>query len=319
MPVFRIDETRDDAVGTGRAHGRVRQTDYDNRMAEIEEKNNITEEEKAAYKKMSDVAGYFIERNFMRNNCGIAEKIIQLRKLLCVSDLTSIPKITYSAAYRAQIENSTAVSPYVLFAWQRLCEIETGETKTAARFDAGRLRESIPEIKKQMFESDAMTMSENLRNIFSECGVAFGIVRHFRGAPVQGFIKRTDAGKAILCVTFRGKSADRFWFTLFHEIGHLVNVDLNNRFVDFDSVKSETEDAADLFARDALIGRRQYEKIIDSEKYANLSDIKRFAKDIGVPHWILIGRLHKDEWLDWKCFSREIPKFEWENISSSNA
>ena len=101
MPVFRIDETRDDVVGTGRAHGRVRQTDYDNRMAEIEEKNNITEEEKAAYKKMSDVAGYFIERNFMRNNCGIAEKIIQLRKLLCVSDLTSIPKITYSAAYRA--------------------------------------------------------------------------------------------------------------------------------------------------------------------------------------------------------------------------
>ena len=81
---------------------------------------------------MSDVAGYFIERNFMRNNCGIAEKIIQLRKLLCVSDLTSIPKITYSAAYRAQIANSTAVSPYVLFAWQRLCEIETGETKTAA-------------------------------------------------------------------------------------------------------------------------------------------------------------------------------------------
>lgn len=41
-------------------------------------------------------------------------------------------------------------------------------------------------------------------------------------SPVQGFIRKND-NKIILSMTIRRAFADEFWFTLFHEIGHLLN------------------------------------------------------------------------------------------------
>ncbi len=284
---------------------------YDAYLADLEEKNGITDEETAIYKKMKDIVDYFLSVNIMHNNCGIPEKIIQLRKLLCVTNLTVIPKITYNAAYRAQVTTNTAVDPYILFAWQRLCEIQTSDAKINNSFDSKKLSDSIPEIKKQMFEIDPNTMIKNLKSIFAKCGIAFEVVHHFRGAPVQGFIKESDNGRVILCVTIRGKSADRFWFSLFHEVGHLLNGDLSTRFIDFNTVKSEMEDNADAFARDTLIDPDHYKKMLRSGDLHDLDYIKQFAKHEGVPYWIVIGRLHSDEWLDWSRFTHEIPRFEW--------
>ena len=272
--------------------------EYDDYMAEIEEKNGITEEETAICKKMKDIVDYFIKVKVMYNNCGIPEKIMQLRKILRVTSLTVIPQITYNAVYRAQVKTSTAVDPYILFAWQRLCEIQTEQVKIAVQFDSKKLSDSIPAIKKQMFETNPNAMISNLKSIFAECGVAFDVVYHFRGAPVQGFIKESDNGKVVLCITIR-------------EVGHLLNGDLSTRFVDFDTVRSEMEDNADSFARDTLINPDHYKKMLAANNFHDLAYIKRFAQYEDVPHWIVIGRLHSDEWLDWSYFAHEVPKFEW--------
>ena len=303
----KLDIALGDDSGTWAAY----QTEYNAYMAEIEEKNGITEEETEIFKRMKDIIEYFIDMKMMHNNCGIPEKIIQLRKILCVTNLTVIPKITYNAAYRAQIKTGTNIDPYILFAWQRLCEIQTKNADISVQFNSKKLNDSIPEMKRQMFEQNPDIMIEHLKTIFAKCGVAFDVVHHFRGAPVQGFIKESDNGRVILCVTIRGKSVDRFWFSLFHEVGHLLNGDLSTRFVDFDTVKSEMEDNADSFARDILINPEHYKKMLNTNNYYNLSYIKQFAKDEGVPHWVVIGRLHSDEWLDWSDFAHEIPKFEW--------
>ena len=162
-----------------------------------------------------------------------------------------------------------------------------------------------------MFETNPDQMIDNLKNIFGDCGVSFEVVHHFRGAPVQGFIKQTENDRVILCLTIRGKQADRFWFSLFHEIGHLVNGDLNLRFVDFSSSNNEAEAKADTFARDAIIEPMLYKKWIATDRFHSLDDIKAFSHIAGVPYWITIGRLHNDEWLDWSYFAHETPAFEW--------
>ena len=245
----------------------------------------------------------------MHNDCGDTEKVLQLRQILCVSDLTVIPNITYNAAYRAQINANTRIDPYVLFAWQRLCEKQMERDAFIGSFSIEMLRANITTIKRVMF-SDFSKIQEELRKIFHTCGIGFGVVHHFRGAPVQGFIKRTDKGRVILCLTIRGKAADRFWFSLFHEIGHILNGDLDTRFVDFDSIKTASENAADQFARDALIPPMEYRKLLDSGTYTSYASIERFSNSIGVPAWIVIGRLHSDEWLDWSVFAKSIPSYQ---------
>lgn len=287
------------------------QTAYDNFMADLDEILGITSEERDAFKRMSEVVSYFIKHHLMYDNCETAEKIMQLRQVLCVNKLTVIPEITYNAAYRAQINKDTRVDPYVLFAWQRMCELQTEDMQIDVPFDADRLAACIPDIKQQMFEPDPMKMVAALKNLFAQCGIAFDVVHHFRRAPVQGFIKQTKPNKVILCVTIRGKGADRFWFSLFHEIGHLLNGDLTTRFVDFESVKAEIEDKADSYARNTLLDPSLYRAFIAEGNYTALKEIKKFARTVGVPHWVVVGRLHKDEYLDWSLLAHETPNFEW--------
>ena len=73
------------------------------------------------------------------------------------------------------------------------------------------------------------------------------------------------------------------------------------------------EDNADSFARDALINPDHYKKMLAAGNCHDLECIERFAKHEGVPYWIVIGRLHSNEWLDWSIYAHETPKFEWIN------
>ena len=282
---------------------------YDRELLEFEEVNNITESEISVLKSLKHVIEFMASGNWINLNSNEAEKVLQLRKILAVSNLNAIPNISYNAAYRAQVATNINVDTYVLYAWQRICEIITKNIVVSDVLNIGLLKKRIPEIKKLMFE-DVNVVQSKLEKIFAECGIAFKIVKHFHGAPVQGFIKRTDEGKMILCMTIRQSRADIFWFTLFHEIGHIVNGDIKNKFIDFDSVQSDTEAKADAFARDTLMDAQEYKKFVVQRDYS-LNAIDLFSKKQGVESYIVIGRLQSDRILEWNQYSDRIVYYKW--------
>lgn len=286
------------------------QSKYDAEQLQIREENEITQEEIQILKPLHDIMAYFIDRGYMHNDCGDPSKVMQMRDFLRISDLTMIPKITYNAAYRAQLTSNIKVDPYVLFAWQRLCEKETDGIEVNKAVDKEILRSNIPHIKSLMF-GNINAGIQKLQEIFAECGIAFQVVKNFRGAPVQGFIKETAEGRLILCLTIRGKRADRFWFTLFHEIAHILNGDYKIRFVDFDSVQGKAEELADSFARDELIPPEQYRRFISSKDCTSWESIESFARCVGVKSFIVLGRLQKDEYLDWSDHANKVVRYDW--------
>jgi len=286
------------------------QAEYDAYQAGLQEEFEISQEEIDLLKPLRDIMSFFIERGYMHNNCGDASKVIQLREFLQISDLTQIPKITYNAAYRAQLTTNVKVDPYVLFAWQRLCEKETEGISTNKSIDKDLLRSSVGRIKKAMFGSINKGIYE-VQEILAECGIAFQVVQNFRGAPVQGFIKETAEGRLILCLTIRGKRADRFWFTLFHEIAHILNGDNKTRFVDFDSVQGKAEQLADQYASDTLIAPEKYRRFILSRDCTSWDRITAFAEAVEVKPFIVLGRLQNDGYLDWSDYPDKVIRYEW--------
>ena len=66
-----------------------------------------------------------------------------------------------------------------------------------------------------------------------------------------------------MVLTIRGAFADIFWFSLFHELGHIVNGDIGKsiKFID-DGSDVDKETAADLFARDRLLSPESYASFI---------------------------------------------------------
>ena len=231
-----------------------------------------------------------------------------MRKFLNLNNLCSIPSLSIQqAAFRGSKANK--VNVYVLYAWQKLCEYFTNKIKITNSYDIEKLKTKYEDIKMTMF-LPANDMVVELKNIFAECGIAFEVVQHFTGAPVQGFIQKRN-GKVVLCMTIRQSFSDIFWFTLFHEIGHLTNDDFANQYIDYQFIESEEEKEADKFARNMLINQNDYEDFIKNSNIS-LSEIKRFADSQNVKPGIVIGRIQNDI-NDYSFMAKYRERYKWSN------
>lgn len=283
------------------------QTNYDKELLEFNELHSITKEENQIYKTLKPVVEWFIEKKYIVSQ-SMESRILDLRKLMGVSDLSAMRSLAYNGAYRAQ--TSVSIDSDTLFAWQRICELmsDTIEiTDQSERSQKEKLQELLPKIKACMFLPQEEFI-QKLQSLFAQCGIAFSLVPSFKGAPVQGFIKKTEQGRTVICMTFRQKRADIFWFTLFHEIAHFLNGDGKQKFIDFESVPGVCEAKADLFARNQLINDKEYAAFTSKNDFS-LQAINKFAKQQKVLPCIVIGRLQKDTLIKWNEDSEEIVRY----------
>lgn len=221
------------------------------------------------------------------------EKVLELRRYLGVSSLRSLDDIhAFNLAFRKRGK----ASPYAIAAWLRHAELEAIKIATAP-FDLGRLKALLPEIR-------ALTVLEpevfvpKLASLLASCGVALVIQPHLPKTYAHGAVFWMG-DKAVLVITIRGKWADIFWFTLFHEIGHLVLHGKKSILEEDGSDDPEfrrLEEDADGFSRDTLIDPDDYRDFVwrGSFTYASVST---FAQEIGVHSGIVVGRLHYNKYL----------------------
>ena len=104
----------------------------------------------------------------------------------------------------------------------------------------------------------------------------------------------------------RGKSDDIVWFTLFHEIGHILKHGKKNEFISFDADKKE-EDAiekeADDFASEQLMSKAIYENFVCSHKNITRFDIEKVCKENNISKSIMVGRLQRDGYIPYHSFN----------------
>lgn len=97
-----------------------------------------------------------------------------------------------------------------------------------------------------------------------------------------------DRNKIILGLTVRGKDVDRFWFSLFHELGHIVLGHIGNA----EGTSHEDEDEADAYSENILIPKADFAIFVNSNNI-NEATIIDFAKKEQIDAGIVLGRLQK--------------------------
>ena len=267
------------------------QSKYDSEKMELLEEIEVTEDEVAVVQ--NEIYKKLVHWGYIENQKSAQKKVVQMRGFLGVSNLLNINK-TISA--NALFRKSTAVNSnnFALAAWMKICEIETDVVDTNKTLNIEMLKASIDNIKALNTYADPNVIVENLIKIFADCGIAFAVVKNVKGAPVQGFIRKIN-NKVRLCVTLRNKYSDIFWFTLFHEIGHLISVGGDEFFVDFSSADLTTQErSADKFATDSLLSEQQYAKFLAKRDFSK-SAICSFSQINGILPGILVGRLQHDK------------------------
>lgn len=93
----------------------------------------------------------------------------------------------------------------------------------------------------------------------------------------------------------RKHSYDTFWFTLFHEIGHIVNKDYG---ISFEDGIGEEELKANKYAEESLIPNDYYQEFIKNNDITYYSVVE-FSNSINRDSSIVVGRLEKDKYINY--------------------
>lgn len=148
----------------------------------------------------------------------------------------------------------------------------------------------LPSLKPLTRVREPAQFIPQLQEQCAACGVAVVIVRAPKGCPASG-ATRVKNGKAILQLSVRYLRDDSFWFTFFHEAGHLVlhGDRLFLEWSDRRELDSHEEDEANKFAGQVLIPPSE-EAALSALRHEYRS-IMRFAKNLSISPGIVVGQL----------------------------
>lgn len=271
-------------IGTSVNYWLNLQNSYDALIAQFKSEEELVEERK--------VFEYF-DYKYFRANYGLPdlprkkdEQIKCVREFLNVATLSVFTKRDMAVSFRSSTE--------------KIAEGSTIKANVMVQIATNKaLKIEAPKFNKKKFESAvnyALTLTHNheefyplIREAFREAGVVFVILPNISGSKTNGATKKVG-DNIMLMVNDRRLNADSFWFTLFHEIGHIINGDYG---ISFEKETGRQEEAADRYAEDMLIPPEQYQEFVNKNKF-DIQAIRSFANQIDRDPGIVLGRLQND-------------------------
>ena len=270
------------------------QKKYEDKKREIEQAKWFDRQSEIV--KLIDYS-YFIKIANLPAIKGIKEKITNLCKYFHVADLDVFFKKDFLANYRSGLTNIKEKNVINSKIWLQTA-INIAKSKIVIKeFNPSILKKYISEIKSLTVTEPDFFLPK-LKKIFENCGVNFVFLPYLKNSGINGAVKWIDSKHPILAMNDRRNYSDTFWFSLFHEIKHLLQQKTKIIFFDgseeeLEKIDLDLEKEADEFARDTLIPVNLYRSFIDSGKFRE-SDIRNFAGNIGLHSAIILGRLQND-------------------------
>lgn len=244
-------------------------------------------------------------RNWVEPTRDAKEKVMNLRKFFSVASLSFDTELKNRLAFRKS--NNDNFSFESLLCWIRYGEIQSSKD-VYPKYNEEKLNNSVEKIRN-LVSKPFLTVLDEIKSILNDCGISLVYEPHLPNTYVNGVAYKMTSDKAIIMISDRGKKDDILWFTLFHEIGHLLKHSKKEIFVDQDKdVKNDIELEADEYSRNVLINDKIFNEFVNSERYLSEREIKAFAKENNVSTGIVVGRLQKEELIGWDKYNNLITR-----------
>ncbi|MFH1047627.1 MAG: HigA family addiction module antitoxin [Patescibacteria group bacterium] len=230
-----------------------------------------------------------IQVGYVPNATGADEKIIFLEQFFGVINLRLVTKL-YPAAFKNT--GSTDTNKGAVAAWLRAGQLVSSGVRVGS-LDLKQVRRIASWAPMSYMQSP--TLREDVQRIKKELA-NYGVVLLVMRQPTNSGIKGSTQWlrkRVVVQVSLHDQYADEFWFTLLHELAHVVLHD-RGTFVDCDdSARSMIEQAADQQAWDWLIYPKRYEQIISRSDFSR-EYILNFSGNNKYMSGILVNRLQND-------------------------
>lgn len=172
--------------------------------------------------------------------------------------------------------------------WLRRGEIEASLVTTKP-WSLQILQNNLDKIRELSRIRKPTIFIPRLRELCAEAGVALVIAQAPQGCRASGACRFIAEDKAMLLLSFRFRSDDQFWFSLFREIGHLI-LHGGRTFVDDEKTGADQlEQQADNFAAEQIIPLSKQAEF--SKLRSSMDAIVRFSVSIRVAPGLVVGQM----------------------------
>ncbi|MBP7722473.1 MAG: ImmA/IrrE family metallo-endopeptidase [Alphaproteobacteria bacterium] len=195
-------------------------------------------------------------------------------------------------------------------AWLRQGEIE-GQRIKCKNWNPEKFRENLAIIRVLTRKKNPAIFIPELQKLCAEAGVAVVIVRAPKGCRASGATRFLSKDKGLIQLSFRYRSDDHFWFTFFHEAGHLLLHSQSDIFLESAvTASNKEEDEANNFATDILVPNEHIAELytLSANSYKK---VMRFAKRIGISHGIVVGQLQHRNIIQANQLNYLKTRFKW--------
>jgi len=196
--------------------------------------------------------------------------------------------------------------------WLREGELEANLRETAA-WSSDKLRARLQDIRALSKISKPSRFMPPLVKLMADAGVALVVVRAPQGCRASGASRMIAPEKAMILMSFRHRADDHFWFTLFHELGHLLLHEASS-FVDAEGMADDDpcEKQANDFAATMIVPKNR-EPELESLRPDDAT-IRRFAVSLGVAPGLILGQLQHRGIVPHGTLHRLRRTWTWEQI-----
>jgi HTH-type transcriptional regulator / antitoxin HigA len=222
----------------------------------------------------------------------VTDSLEELEKQVCdffgIDSIDESPKVAIN--FRCAQERSP--EEIAQLAWAKRVERVVSQ-QTVGQFDRERLEAEIPSILACAEHlEDVRKIPELLRSL----GVYFAIVPHLSKTYLDGAAFYLD-GHPVVALTLRYDRIDSFWFTLMHELGHIVAGHQGSYLDDLGNLALTDEELeANRLSANWLIDSLALEDFVRKHQPRfSRKEIEVFAQRQKRHPGIILGRLHNDQ------------------------
>ena len=283
---------------------------YQDTLSRLEQEKELEKEKR--FLKCSSYYNNLKLLGFVEDTNDQKERVKNLLSFFGVSSLEYIQETQPIAFRKIKKDN---IDKEALAVWLRAGEIKGTKLETE-KFNKEKLISSIPKLKS-LSRKNPKVYGKGIQDVLATCGVAVVYVPYFKRTHVHGATRWLSSEKALIQLSLYHKAEDVFWFSLFHEIGHIIKHGKKDEFLEFENenygIGEKKEKEANEFAKNNLISEKDLSKL----KKLSIESIEHFAVDIDIATSIVAGRVAHELFIRgnkevWKKVAKLRPSIELE-------
>lgn len=201
-----------------------------------------------------------------------------------------------AACYRQGVFNGKDGDKYATLAWELVVRAKALEKIPSKKYDASAFTEKNLKTLAHfsILEDGPRLAGEYLANH----GIVLVVEKAFKKTYLDGMALLLDSGTPVVGLTLRHDRVDYFWFTLLHELAHIIRHlnPSNPCILDFETGKDSAElleSEANEMALNATIPKSVWEKS-EARKRGSKATVEALAVELEIHKGIVAGRVRKE-------------------------